>query len=242
MDTLMNMKKRRKSHDLLFPGLQLKTPLQNPRQVATITGSLFEAMTECLFDGERITTDSTAKICPDVWRFDSNLVIESKCSSGRFQLKIDTQQIGEYKKESERTGVEVVYCLWYYSCQNLTKTYKNVQELIEAVLSSVRTSLVLDVNIIEAMHKHIPGSCWTSIFKNKATGERMERLVLGKRWLHNFLTSPMETIRNSLKLPAEDYEYLHRPNFGPMWVTFDGKEFVTNQFNMVSVTHRSPEE
>lgn len=150
---IINRRKRNKS-PLLFPGYKLGARVTGWKECCTLTGSIFESMTEWIMvGGEEFTTNSQVECCPDVVNEDEMEMVESKASNISSQFKVTHHQINDYMQAREE-GWKVVYAFWMYGAKQLVKTYSTYHKIIKAVVGSVQYLDILDITIVDAIRRY----------------------------------------------------------------------------------------
>ena len=150
---IINKRKRDKS-PLLIPGYKLGSEVHSTKECCTLTGSIFESMTEhVMVGGEEFTTNSAVECCPDVVNTDAMEMVESKASNIGSQLKIAHHQIDDYM-QARAEGWKVSYAFWMYGEKQLVKRFKTYHKIIKAVVGSVQYLDILDITIVDAIRRY----------------------------------------------------------------------------------------
>lgn len=239
---IVNRRKRRAA-PLLFPGWELQQRVGTYHRLATLTGEIFEALTDNTMQGVRRTTNGAADLCPDLLDERERVMVESKASNVRSQHKVHRYQIDQYAK-ARAQGWRVWYALWSYGARNLRTQYQTMGRVVEAVTQSVQYCDVLDLAVIEALYtaasaRRIPGARWLRNWSEaEARDQRCDNplLLISQTFLRRLRATPDVVLFEELGLHQDAFEYSAQGHVRAA-CTYDGVHFKTNGFVSWQITH-----
>lgn len=241
---IVNRRKRRPEPLLLDPAWVLDGGMYTWRQITTLTGELFEALSGNIFRGAtRGTTNGTMGHCPDLLDERERLAVESKGSNKRSQFKICPFQVERYM-QMRREGWRAVYCLWTYGAMGLRKQYETVGRIAEAVVGSVLYCDILDASIVQAVcetvqHDDLAGARWLKSWKKSEIGTRAEcpLVLLTQTFLRRLRAEPDKVLFAELGLDRQQFMYSAQGHLSAA-ATHRNRTFRTGSFVVWQITER----
>lgn len=227
----------------------MQLPITSTKAAATISGHIFERLSECLLGGDRGITNGQSDVCPDAINDDNQLLVESKACQRQHAFKVDINQMLNYESVmsdwwGEGLGYQTVYSLWCYTAKRIsvpkkikylgnrrhTKIFKTYGEIIETIMKSIASVKVLDLRIILRLMELAdswakPETCNVknySCWKNN-TGDPYWVLNIGHRWLRRFMEQP-ERMLKAMRLDPEEFVWMESTRSGDE-IQIDGKIF-----------------
>ena len=224
-------------------------PITSVRAASTISGHVFERLTECLLGGARRVTNGQSDVCPDTINDHHKLLVESKASQRQHALKVDIEQMNRYRQvmcdwRMEERGYQTVYALWTYTAKRIsvpkkikylgqkrhTKVFKTYGDVVSAIINSVTTVEVFDLRIMLRLREL--AESWAcpktvsiknySSWKN-STGDPFWVLNVGHVFLRRFMADTERMLR-AMRLDPEEFIWKESTRSGDE-IVVDGKIF-----------------
>lgn len=227
----------------------MQLPITSTKAAATITGHIFERLSECLLGGDRGITNGQVDVCPDAINDESKLLVESKACQRQHAFKVDINQMENYRTVmsewwAEGLEYQTVYALWCYHAKSIsvptkikhlgkrrhTKEFRTYGEIIDLVIETTACVKVIDLRIMLRLVELAdswakPNTCSIknySSWKNN-TGDPYWVLNVGHRWLRRFMEEPARMLK-AMRLDPEQFVWKESTRAGDQ-IQIDGKIF-----------------